>query len=222
MKKKIEGFTFVFARKPDFFFLTCEKFVILKSVSSEAAEKKRKKMFSPWFSHEFNYISVHYHTLIVCVCVCLLKGGWIKQHRICHGDICVPWRSSRGPPHLCNLQLTALTPSSASLSCPPHTHHVCREGEGCKDTREQGKKIKKGGMRWRRREAVKTGGKVQRGGREDDKYKSVYFFIFFIFRKYEIIWLNFHRGVKKAMTSSLTGLISNSSFCHIFQKSIVV
>lgn len=220
MKKKDRVLLLSLQENQTFFFLTCEKFVILKSVSSEAAEKKRKKMFSPWFSHEFNYISVHYHTLIVCVCVCLLKGGWIKQHRICHGDICVPWRSSRGPPHLCNLQLTALTPSSASLSCPPHTHHVCREGEGCKDTREQGKKkIKKGGWDEGEERLLKL---EEKCSEEDERMTNINLFIFFIFRKYEIIWLNFHRGVKKAMTSSLTGLISNSSFCHIFQKSIVV
>lgn len=65
--------------------------------------------------------------LSLCVHVCR-RGGRINQCRICHSDICVPWRSSGGPLHLCNLQLSALTPFGPPLVST--TRPGRSEGEG--------------------------------------------------------------------------------------------
>lgn len=70
--------------------------------------------------------------MCVCACVCILKKGRgrINWCRICHGDICVPWRSSRSPLYLCNLQLSALTSFRPPLA--PTTRPARPKGLGYK------------------------------------------------------------------------------------------
>lgn len=67
----------------------------------------------------------------VCVFVCVWKRGRrINRCSICHGDICVPWRSSRSPLYLCNLQLSALTSFRPPLA--PTTRPARPKGLGYK------------------------------------------------------------------------------------------
>lgn len=76
-----------------------------------------------------------------CVCVCVWIGGRrINRCGICHGDICVPWRSSRSPLYLCNLQLSALTSLRPPLA--PTTRPACPKGLGYKFKRVR--KIERG------------------------------------------------------------------------------
>lgn len=75
----------------------------------------------------FILVSVMKLQYCVCVCVCFWRGeGGIIRCRICHGDICVPRRSSRGPLHLRNLQLSALTPFRPPLVST--TRPACLKG----------------------------------------------------------------------------------------------
>lgn len=88
----------------------------------------------------------------VCFSACLMKRGeggggrWGINHcGICHGDICVPRRSSRGPVHLCNLQLSAPPPL-----CPPCTLHVQQEEGGIREWAAEVKEQRKCGHKNRK------------------------------------------------------------------------
>ena len=99
---------------------------------------------------------------LVCVCVCVRvfeegEGG-LNRCRICHGDICVPWRSSRGPLHLRNLQLSALTPFRPPLAS---TTRPARPKGGVYE-RKRVRKIEKGGAVVKRTESC-------RGGQDQEK-----------------------------------------------------
>lgn len=88
------------------------------------------------------------------------RGGWINRCRICHGDICVPWRSSRVPLHLCNLQLSALTPFRPPLVS---TTRPARPKGGVYE-RKGVRKIERGVQKWRGQRAAGEGGMKRKKG----------------------------------------------------------